>query len=374
MLSQTLRQDCAYPPPRADSPNVDLLKQVGATIAGVERIISAGFFLCLFSVLQAFTVVPWQGLLRHKNALLQAALVLVTSACLSHFTVARLYHDLKEQDFIGLTAISKMLDYCEFTLRQYGKHAYSALYSATEPRVIARNFAVSCVYTILHAATLCLCLVAYEASLTTNYKTFVLIVITNSFIELKISLFKRYDKRGLFETLTSDFINRFQLCMYFSVILLKAAALGRTHQILSGVALYLPVAIGIDWLKHFYISNFNTHSPGLYHELFDIGLRQKLSRSRTLQEHTDWDNVVPNELDWASSAVLTMKFSTLPHVCLIIRMAGPVLYQNLDGVDWFLLAIGVILLKYSVSTGLTKVISPPEQCFSRTPQTSKSTE
>lgn len=354
---QVLGKDSEYPPPLKESSNVDLWDQLRASIAGAERVISVGFWLCFLALLQAFTVAPYQACMRHRNALLQITLATVTLGCLSQFSVARLYHELKEQDFIGLTTISKMLDYCEFTLRQYGKHAYLALFNCTDARVTLRNLVVACVYTFLHATILSLNLVAYEASLTTNYKTFLLIVITNVFIELKISLFKRYDKRGLFELLCNDFVSRLQLCMYFTVILLKAANLGHSNQILSGIALYLPVAIGIDWLKHFYISNFNTMSPGLYQELFDKGLRTKISRAKLHFEHTDWEDVVPNTLDWASSVVLTMKFSTIPQVCLLIRMAGPELYTNLMLADWVLLLGGLLLLKAIVSAGLTKITS-----------------
>ena len=139
------------------------------------------------------------------------------------------------------------------------------------------------------------------------------LLVSNQFMEIKSSVFKKFERENLFQLSFSDSIERFQLFTFIFIIFLRnfsqqigsnfSEILNRT---LHPLLLICFTEIFIDGLKHAFITKFN-HIPSNYYQTFKETLKNDFISLNS-----------PNYPDQSSILSRKMGFSSIPHSCLLI--------------------------------------------------------
>lgn len=104
------------------------------------------------------------------------------------------------------------------------------------------------------------------------------LLVSNQFVEIKSAVFKRFEKENLFQLSCADIIERFQLSLYLLIIGFRNLSEMRNSLdgrfLVESLAVPLSVVwvseIGVDWLKHAFITKFNHIPPEVYVRFADI--------------------------------------------------------------------------------------------------------
>jgi len=339
-------EDCETP--NAVS-NLALYSEIVTVIYHVEKAIWTGFLLCMNSLLYTLICLPLKTVLfpQLRNLLRVCLLGLATLVLCYLYSVSRLYHDLKEQDFVKLSAVYNMLGVADQLLMSFGKRSIERLFGECRLRVRVLNFGVCLVYLVMHSFHLSLALTVFEVALNSSFSTLLLIVITSSFVELKITVFKKTDKQGLFRILCNDFIERLQLFMYLMTALVKSAIIGSQSlgHLVTGCLLIFGSSICIDWIKHYFILFFNNLPTSSYADFISINMKQSFLLSQSKQIHVEWNENTNNPIDPACSVTLAYRFTAMPHSCMLLRVFGFLIVSSLQFLDAALLFSAIYLVK-----------------------------
>lgn len=102
-----------------------------------------------------------------------------------------IFHYLKEQDYLKITVAYNFLTISDVLLRAYGKKCVFVLFSHRNWRLgdLIFNF----IYTVTHTTILLLEMLVIEVALYSGMRTLMLLIISSSFVELKINVLKKLD-------------------------------------------------------------------------------------------------------------------------------------------------------------------------------------
>jgi hypothetical protein len=123
---------------------------------------------------------------------------------------------------------------------------------------------------------------------------------SSQFVEIKSTVFKKFEKESLFQLVCSDIVERFQLWLMLVIILMRnlvemsvrssggnilgslkqtsTAALPKsfttfpewTGQLMGPFIMVLGSEMVVDWLKHAFINKFNIMRPRLHSRFLDV--------------------------------------------------------------------------------------------------------
>merc|ERR1719313_2942003 len=88
-------------------------------------------------------------------------------------------------------------------------------------RSLAPKFVITLVYCFLHSTMHYLRVLLLNVAINTSSSAVFLIIVTNNFGEIKSTVFKRYDGKGLFPIVTSDVVERFYLVLDIIFVLMR---------------------------------------------------------------------------------------------------------------------------------------------------------
>ncbi|KAG6865852.1 hypothetical protein C0991_011184 [Blastosporella zonata] len=269
----------------------------------MEKIIGFGFIVCLDSFLYTFTIQPIRfafafirfvtNMFRSKPPplppsqkadILRALLLVVSVLILNPLTDAsKIYHTIRGQDTIKLYVIFNALE------------------------LIALNVAIN----------------SYDHALLT-------LLVSNQFVEIKGSVFKKFEKDNLFQITCADIVERFTLALMLCVVAFRnlIELSGSEFDLSEGFV--MPKSFGwfrgnnvlwtisypvltvmasemvVDWLKHAFITKFNHIRPSVYERYTDVLCRDLASGSavgrRGARKHSyvDQSPLVARRLGFAS--------------------------------------------------------------------------
>lgn len=130
------------------------------------------------------------------------------------------------------------------------------------------------------------------------------LLLSVQFVEIKTTVFKKFEKENLFQLLCADIVERFQLLLMLVIIASRnlvelgvwslspsgtAGAGGIlpksftvfpkwTGQVMGPFVMVLGSEMVVDWLKHAYITKFNNTRPVVYERFLDVQCRDYYSR------------------------------------------------------------------------------------------------
>ncbi|KAL9940134.1 hypothetical protein V8E36_000839 [Tilletia maclaganii] len=323
----------------------------------VEKIMFFGMAVCLDSFLYTFTILPLRfciaifrlarnyttRILRpnasprclsssHKCDILKLALVLGSCLILSRFTDAsKMYHSVRGQDVVKLSVIFNVLEIADRLCCSLGQDLLDSLFSRT---TLARRrmpdgstrqpflrpaayFLFALAYILAHSLVLLYQLVTLNVAINAFDNALLTLLLSNQFVEIKGSVFKRFEKENLFQLTCADIVERFQLgLMLFAIgtrnlielsggapsplsfarstsasvsaAMANAAAnpasmlsplptsftilpsLSLLETVLSPVLIVIASECLVDWLKHAFITKFNHLRPAVYGRFMDV--------------------------------------------------------------------------------------------------------
>jgi hypothetical protein len=174
-------------------------------------------------------------------------------------------------------------------------------------------FVLASVYTVAHATALFYQVITLNVAVNSYSNALLTLLMSNQFVEIKGTVFKKFEKENLFQITCADIVERFQLWLMLLIIAMRNVVevgglsirssdvswtamftSGNTTasaptftassimpmsftifpkyiaQVLNPFLLVLGSEMVVDWLKHAYITKFNQYKPEVYGKFFDV--------------------------------------------------------------------------------------------------------
>ncbi|XP_048852483.1 transmembrane anterior posterior transformation protein 1 homolog isoform X2 [Brienomyrus brachyistius] len=336
----------------------------------LEKLMFFGFFLCLDAFLYVFTLLPLRVLLAlirfltlpccglSGSRLLQPAqvcdvlkgFIMVICYSMMHYVdYSMMYHLIRGQSVIKLYIIYNMLEVADRLFSSFGQDILDALYwTATEPKEKKRahigvipHFFMAVLYVFLHAILIMVQATTLNVAFNSHNKSLLTIMMSNNFVEIKGSVFKKFEKNNLFQMSNSDIKERFT-----NYVLLLIVCLRNMEQfswnpdhlwvLFPDVCMVIASEIAVDVVKHAFITKFNDITADVYSE-YRASLAFDLVSSRQKNAYTDYSDSVSRR----------MGFIPLPLALLLIRVvtSSVKIQGSLSCVCVLLFYLGMITLK-----------------------------
>ncbi|KIN01186.1 hypothetical protein OIDMADRAFT_198449 [Oidiodendron maius Zn] len=260
---------------------------------------------------------PSSLLSSHKADLLQGAVIICSCIILMKLDASRMYHSIRGQAAIKLYVIYNVLEVCDKLFAALGQDIFECLFSneTLERDVDGRSkilrpfgmFILALVYNVIHAAALLYQVITLNVAVNSYSNALLTLLMSNQFVEIKSSVFKKIEKDNLFQLTCADVVERFQLWLMLMIIalrnivevgglsILSSSGTGPeslketiptrsysmlpnsftilpnwTGEVLSPFLLVLGSEMLVDWIKHAYINKFNNVKPAIYQRYLDV--------------------------------------------------------------------------------------------------------
>lgn len=381
----------------------------------MEKIMVFGFAVCLDSFLYTFTILPLRALVAlymwarnsllwaaggqkrylhssHKCDILKALLIVLSCYILSRITDAsKMYHSVRGQDVVKLYVIFNVLEIADRLCCSFGQDLLDSLFSRL---TLARRkdgrqpylrplgfFLLSLGYVLAHTLVLFYQLVTLNVAINSYDNALLTLLLSNQFVEIKGSVFKKFEKENLFQLTCADIVERFQLTLMLSAIGLRnlievsgaagnSAAVAKSNPLASASSLssalnkqtmgagsivpsplsaaailgplptsftvfpsftllettFTPVCIVlaseclVDWLKHAFITKFNHIRPSVYGRFMDV-----LCRDLTIAGGAISSRRRHTFVDQSPVVSRRLGFAALPLACLLVRITSQIM-------------------------------------------------
>ncbi|KIM31638.1 hypothetical protein M408DRAFT_317895 [Serendipita vermifera MAFF 305830] len=353
----------------------------------VEKTIGFGIILCFDSFLYTFTILPIRAALAlyrlcanwitFKNSLppsqkadiLRALLLITSLAILAPLTDAsKIYHTIRLQETVKLYVIFNAVEIADRLCTSIGQDILDCLFSRSTLAPLSRKvpvshrtflplvyFALAVLYTA-HTLVLIYQLISLNVAINSYDHSLLTLLVSNQFVEIKGSVFKKFEKDNLFQITCADIVERFQLSLMMTFIAVRnlielsgtefdfSAAVpdsfrwipghGLAWTILSPVAMVLLSELCVDWLKHAFITKFNHIRPSVYERYMDV-LCLDLASGSAMGRHGARKHTY---VDQSPLVARRLGFASLPLACLTFLIAAQAFSSTVSGFDskeWF---------------------------------------
>lgn len=258
----------------------------------------------------------------HKADLLQGLLIILSCTILMYFDASRMYHSIRGQAAIKLYVIYNVLEVFDRLFSALGQDVLECLFSkeTLERKPNGRSkivrpiwmFLLALVYNVIHATALFYQVVTLNVAVNSYSNALLTLLMSNQFVEIKGTVFKKFEKENLFQLTCADIVERFQLWLMLLIIALRnivevggltislsnifavpssSNPLGNTTsdsikttmipkaftlfpkwtgEVLGPFLIVLGSEMLVDWLKHAYINKFNNVKPNIYGRFLDV--------------------------------------------------------------------------------------------------------
>ena len=327
----------------------------------LEKFMSYGFFHCLDSFLFLFTFLPIRFMLAAIALVTRTPLIMlgikrtfrghvlypaeiidllkgfIIAICvyLMHIYIdtSMMYHLIKSQSVIKLYLFYNMLEVGDRLFSAFGQDTIDALFwTATEPKDSKRqhvglvpHFLLTVLYVILHSLLVLLQATTLNVAVNASNKALLTIMMSNNFVEIKGSVFKKFDKNNLFQVSCSDVRERFHLFSLLLVVIVQTMKeYGWKEQSFWDLApdclWVLASEFFVDWIKHAFITRFNEIPSEVYKD-YTINLAYDLAQTKQKHAFSDHSDIVSRR----------MGFIPLPLSVVIIRVIGSAVKSDSTG-------------------------------------------
>ncbi|KAH6578135.1 hypothetical protein BASA50_007612 [Batrachochytrium salamandrivorans] len=211
----------------------------------LEKFMYFGYIICLDSFLYIFTILPlrvfiamWCAVIwilggaslkpAQKTDLIKGALVSICTYILQYFDASRLYHSVRGQALIKLYVIFNVLEICDKLCSAFGHDILDSLFSLSHSRQRSRaatrrinrftHFIIAVMYIFAHSLILFYQVMTLNVAVNSFDNALMTLLLSNQFVEIKGSVFKRFERENLFQLSCSDIVERFQLSIFLIII------------------------------------------------------------------------------------------------------------------------------------------------------------
>ncbi|KAI4109818.1 MAG: hypothetical protein LQ339_001602 [Xanthoria mediterranea] len=201
----------------------------------------------------------------HKADIVRGSLILVSCIFLMYFDASKMYHGIRGQAAIKLYVIYNVLDVCDRLLSALGQDLLECLISkeALERKPNGRSkviepfylFAFALCYNVLHSMALFVQVITLNVAVNSYSNALSTLLMSAQFVEIKSTVFKKFEKENLFQLTCADIVERFQLWLMLAIIalrnLIEIGGLGSSPHSTAGSSSSSPVANHTAWPKSF---------------------------------------------------------------------------------------------------------------------------
>ncbi|KAL5350845.1 hypothetical protein ACLOAV_004416 [Pseudogymnoascus australis] len=256
----------------------------------------------------------------HKADILQGLVIIFSCIILMQLDASRMYHSIRGQAAMKLYVIYNVLEVGDRLLAAVGQDILECLVcdETLERGLDGRSkllqplgmFMLTLVYNVIHATALFYQVITLNVAVNSYSNSLFTLLLSNQFVEIKGTVFKRVEKQNLFQLFCADVVERFQLWLMLIIIGLRnivevgglsilsnpQSANGAADtlrnatiplrssiipnsfkiipswsgEVLSPFLLVLGSEVLVDWIKHCYVGKFNNVKPVIYKKFLDI--------------------------------------------------------------------------------------------------------
>lgn len=256
----------------------------------LEKLLGFGFLLCLDILLHELSFTPLQvvrSLPRMFTGRLTVTeegdrlrlLLLIGNVALTFifFDVSAVYHYIRGESFLKLYVIFNMLEMFERWIRSVGVDLFDLLMAAVRQplRSLTLKFLFTLIYCFVHSTMHYLRVLLLNVAINTSSSAVFLIIVTNNFGEIKSTVFKKYEAKGLFPIVCSDIVERFYLLLDVIFVLMRLFISPHTgmyngYDIVFWLGFILFLEIVTDWVKFMLILKFSELKAAMLEEYKDV--------------------------------------------------------------------------------------------------------
>ncbi|CAF3150460.1 unnamed protein product [Rotaria socialis] len=318
--------------------------------SSLEKFMLYGFCQCLDTFLYVWTFLPMRITLALMQAIgtlcrfrtskpnrlfepaqiidmVKGLVVLGCAAPMCFMDISVVYHTVRAQAAIKLYMFFNMLEVCDRLLSSFGQDTLDAVYwTATEPRrkhsawKLLLWLIIAITYCTIHAILVLLQAITLNVAFNSQNKMLLIIMLTNNFIELKHSVFKKFDRNNLFQLSCSDCRERFHYVILLFVVCVRNLDqfnwdMSQFWPLIDFIVVVFVVEFFVDWVKHGFILKFNELSSEVYRE-YILSLALDMVKTKQDIALSDYTDLLSRRLG----------FIPLPFACLIFG----VLFQTIN--------------------------------------------
>ncbi|XP_058055909.1 protein TAPT1 homolog, partial [Anopheles bellator] len=267
--------------------------------------------------------------------LLKGTIWIICSYTLLYVDTNMLYHMIKSQSIIKLYIFYNMLEVGDRLLSAFGQDTIDALFwTATEPKHSKRqhlgtipHFLFAIVYVTMHSVLVMFQATSLNVAINSNNKGLLTIMMSNNFVELKGSVFKKFDKNNLFQLTCSDVRERFHLSVLMLIVLIQTMKefSWKSEQffVMFPDCLYVMCTeCLVDWIKHAFITRFNEIPCDVYRE-YTTSLAYDMTQTRQKHAFSDHSDLVARRMGFIPYPLGVVLVKALYHA-LVFENAGSV--------------------------------------------------
>lgn len=294
----------------------------------LEKLMLYGFFICLDAFLFVFTFLPLRVLMaaasllygiltcskqKLKNAqvidIIRASIFGLCIFAMGYIDTSALYHVIRAQSVIKLYVIYNMLEIFDRLLASIGQDTLDTLFwlaAGCTPIVHYKAFLktsfyffLAVFYVFIHSNVILVQATTLTVAINSHSKALLTIMISNNFVELKGSVFKKFEINNLFQMSCSDIRERFHYVVLMFVILLRnfsqSGDMTHLQALLPIVFSVILSEIFVDCVKHAFITKFNDISPDVYTRYRQI-LSEDMTVSRSSKANSEHSDLVSRRI------------------------------------------------------------------------------
>lgn len=270
--------------------------------------------------------------------LLKGSMWIIVSYTLLYADTNMLYHLIKSQSIIKLYMFYNMLEIGDRLLSAFGQDIIDALFwTATEPRTankrhlsVYAHFVFAIIYVLVHSVLVMFQATALNVAVNSSNKGLLTIMMSNNFVELKGSVFKKFDKNNLFQLTCSDVRERFHLSILLIIVMIQTM---REYNWKSEQFLVmLPDCFWVmftefivDWIKHAFITRFNEIPIDVYKE-YTISIAYDVTQTRQKHAFSDHMDLVARRMGFIPIPLAVVLVKALYHSLSFKNLGSIVLF------------------------------------------------
>ncbi|KAM3716883.1 Protein TAPT1 [Dirofilaria immitis] len=282
---------------------------------------------------------------------LKAFIVIVCSCLMILIDTSVMYHQVRGQGVIKLYIFYNMLEVADKLFSSFGQDIFDALFwssthsSSSYVRMFVHLF-IAIIYTWLHTILVLLQATTLNVAFNSHTQALLAIMMSNNFVELKGSVFKKFAKANLFQMSCSDVRERFHIFTLLAVVVVRnmmAVNWKCEHfvEMLPDLALVIIAEVIVDWLKHAFITKFNEIPAEVYQD-FTITIAFDVIRSRGEKAFSDYSDQVSRR----------MGFIPIPLTIMLIRVITQTFDFTITSVQLVFCITWLLLLSLKIVNGI----------------------
>ncbi|GMR50862.1 hypothetical protein PMAYCL1PPCAC_21057, partial [Pristionchus mayeri] len=253
--------------------------------------------------------------------LLKVGIIVSCSLVMQFVDTSMVYHMVRSQAVIKLYMFYNMLEVGDKLFSSLGQDILESLFwTAAESRSVkslsrtALHFMFAVILMLVHTIVVLLQATVLNVAFNSHNEALLAIMMSNNFVELKGSVFKKFAKANLFQMACSDVRERFHtMTLLFVVVIrnMKAVSWNVDHlfTMMPNLILIVGCEFIVDWLKHAFITKFNEINVKVYRD-FTITIAFDVVKSREESAFSDYSDQVSRR----------MGFIPIPLSIMLIRV------------------------------------------------------